>query len=292
MIVVGGYLGSGKTTLINQLLADPQGQRLMVLVNDFGAINIDATLLDSASEDTISLTNGCVCCTMGNDLFMAIGDVLKRTPRPDCLIVEASGISDPRKIANAAIAEPDMRYGGIITVVDGENFLELLTDKWIAPQISDQTACADLIVVSKTDKLGSGMKTALASLVRADPVLFSDISALNRLLFSPERRDDSKVASRGHPGYERWQYSGKRTFRREELTKLLRQRPNGMFRAKGFVRDRAGGGWILQVVGQNLSLVPIKHCPETTLIGIGLQSCLDKTDCEKWWNAANFSSPE
>jgi len=89
--VIGGYLGAGKTTLINTLLAQNHGVRLAVLVNDFGAINIDAALLHSASEDTISLTNGCVCCTMSGDLFFTIGDLLDRSPRPDHILIEASG---------------------------------------------------------------------------------------------------------------------------------------------------------------------------------------------------------
>ena len=77
LTVIGGYLGAGKTTLINRVLAGDHGLRLMVMVNDFGAINIDAELLASATEDRMELTNGCVCCTMGADLFLAIGDVLR-----------------------------------------------------------------------------------------------------------------------------------------------------------------------------------------------------------------------
>ena len=74
LTVIGGYLGAGKTTLINRLLSESHDARVMVMVNDFGAVNIDAALLARADGDTIELTNGCVCCTLGADLFMAIGD--------------------------------------------------------------------------------------------------------------------------------------------------------------------------------------------------------------------------
>ncbi|MEO8937593.1 MAG: GTP-binding protein, partial [Burkholderiaceae bacterium] len=72
MIVIGGFLGAGKTTLLNRLLRESQGQRLAVLVNDFGTLNIDAELVASNAGDTIALTNGCVCCSIGDDLTTAL----------------------------------------------------------------------------------------------------------------------------------------------------------------------------------------------------------------------------
>ena len=287
MTVIGGYLGAGKTTLINKLLAAPHGKRLMVLVNDFGAINIDAELLESASEDTLALTNGCVCCTMGNDLFMAIGDVLKREQRPDHLIVEASGVADPRKIANAAIAEPEMRYGGIVTVVDSENFPEVMNDPLIAPQLRNQATCADLVVVSKGDGISAELEAALLPLVKSRPVLAADVAALSDLVLSSAPADGSEFESRCHPDYERWQYSGMSAFDRADLVKLLRRRPSGMFRVKGFVRAQDGGGWTVQVVGQNIALTPLGNCPKTALVGIGLRSNLTQAECEQWWEAAS-----
>ncbi len=144
LTVVSGYLGAGKTTLINQLLAERHGLNLMVMVNDFGAINIDQALISKQDKDVIALTNGCVCCTMGADLFMALGDALDRRPRPDHLIIEASGIADPMAIANTAIAEPDLSYAGIITLVDGASISDLLSDPLISPQVTQQISASDL----------------------------------------------------------------------------------------------------------------------------------------------------
>ena len=97
--VVGGYLGAGKTTLLNRLLADTQGRRLAVLVNDFGAVNIDAGLIANRDGETISLVNGCVCCSIGDNLGMTLYDLAERPDGPEHIVIEASGVADPARIA-------------------------------------------------------------------------------------------------------------------------------------------------------------------------------------------------
>ena len=96
LTVIGGFLGAGKTTLVNAVLAQRDGRRLAVLVNDFGALSIDATLISTRSAQTIALANGCVCCTLVDGLTQALIDVLALDPPPDHVLVEASGVSDPR----------------------------------------------------------------------------------------------------------------------------------------------------------------------------------------------------
>ena len=108
--VIGGFLGAGKTTLLNHWLRHADGQRLAVLVNDFGALNIDAGLIKAHSGDTIALTNGCVCCQIGDDLSMALIGVLQQRERFDAVVVEASGVSDPWRIAQLAWPIPHWRW--------------------------------------------------------------------------------------------------------------------------------------------------------------------------------------
>ena len=102
--VIGGFLGAGKTTLLNHILSANHGRRVGVLVNDFGAINIDATLVVGVDGDTVSLANGCICCSMRDDLVGACLALLARPERPDHLIVETSGVSDPVAIANTFLS--------------------------------------------------------------------------------------------------------------------------------------------------------------------------------------------
>ena len=110
--MIGGYLGAGKTTLVNRLLSDSGGRRLAVLVNDFGAINVDAGLVSSRSGETISLTNGCVCCSMGGELLFELAGLRDRDDPPEHVIIEASGVGDPAAIAMYGAAGLALRYDG------------------------------------------------------------------------------------------------------------------------------------------------------------------------------------
>ena len=285
LIVISGYLGAGKTTLINRLLAEEHRLKLLVMVNDFGAINIDAELLASRDEDTLTLTNGCVCCTMGSDLFMALGDALDRRPRPDALIIEASGIAEPRRIANAAIAEPEMDYGGIVTVVDGLVFPALSDDALIGPQIQGQVREADLVVVSKIDNVPSELSTRLSALTQADILCPTPKQPLWPLLFGRQGEATPKQCPTppGHPDYVGWSYSGDRALSREELARQLESRPNGLFRIKGLVRDPEAGAWEVQVVGSHVTLSASKATAKTQLVAIGLKSRVNRADIDVWW---------
>ena len=118
--LITGYLGAGKTTLINRLLAGEHGIRLAVLVNDFGAVNIDAALIQSHDGETISLTNGCVCCSVADDLGAALDAQLARAAPPDRVVLEASGVAETARIARHAGGWPGYELGGIAAAVDVE----------------------------------------------------------------------------------------------------------------------------------------------------------------------------
>lgn len=285
MTVVGGYLGAGKTTLINRLLLAPHGLRLMVLVNDFGAINIDAELLESAEEDTLALSNGCVCCTMGADLFLAMGKALDRSPRPDHLLIEASGVAHPGKIAEAALAEPEMRYGGIATVVDAECFDFLAEDPLIGPQIRDQVACADMIALSKTQAEDPALLETLREIGAAPPVLADGGEILERMLLLVDGPGD-RLAGGEHPAYARWSHDGAEAFSADGLVSLLERRPAELFRVKGMVRGFEDRGWTVQAVGRRTELVPAPQPERSRLIGIGLAERFLPEHAERWWNSA------
>ncbi|MCA9556741.1 MAG: hypothetical protein KC933_42350, partial [Myxococcales bacterium] len=133
-VVIGGFLGAGKTTLLNRWLRDAAGQRLAVLVNDFGAIDVDGTLLDNtAGHRTLALANGCVCCAVGDDLGGALTQVLAMAPPVDAIVVETSGVADPWRVAQYALADPALVLEAVVVLVDAAAIVAMDTD----PRLTD-----------------------------------------------------------------------------------------------------------------------------------------------------------
>jgi G3E family GTPase len=151
LTVIGGFLGAGKTTLLNRWLREAGGRRLAVLVNDFGAINLDAALVASSAGDVVALTNGCVCCQIGDDLGAALVRVLD-APQPfDAVVIEASGVSDPARIGRYGRATPDLVLDGVIVLVDAATAAAQAADPLLADTLQRQVAGADVLIVNKTD---------------------------------------------------------------------------------------------------------------------------------------------
>ena len=125
--VIGGFLGAGKTTLLNHLLAEPSGVRYAILVNDFGELNIDESLIASHDGQTISLANGCVCCSIADDFIETIIQLVRRIDEFDQVVVEASGVSEPERIMDIARLDPELQPNGIVVLADAADaalFLE------------------------------------------------------------------------------------------------------------------------------------------------------------------------
>ncbi len=283
LTVIGGYLGAGKTTLINRILSGDHGLRILVLVNDFGSINIDASLLVSEDQDTIELSNGCVCCTMGADLFLAVGDVLDRKPRPDHLIIEASGIADPAKIANVAQAEPDLRYAGIVTVVDGENYSALAKDPQIGPQVIEQVSVADILALSKTPISDTDVSA------KAPQILMSADEA-DKILTLVRELPETAIPSAGqtdqHPDYEQWSTVDTPPMDIQNLQSKLASRPTGVFRGKGLVPS-PNGFWEFHIVGSRVDIVPRKTADLTGVVFIGLKGAVEADHIATWWSSVS-----
>jgi len=150
ILLVTGFLGAGKTTLVNHILQQADGRRIAAVVNDFGAINIDAELIAGAEDGVVSLANGCICCSLEGDLLRTLANLLRRTPRPEAIVIETSGIADPEDIIRNLMDPVIWREAPLETVlcvVDAASPEADLGD----PLLLSQLRAADLVALSKGD---------------------------------------------------------------------------------------------------------------------------------------------
>jgi G3E family GTPase len=154
--IITGFLGSGKTTLLNHILTQQQGLKAAVLVNEFGEIGIDNELIVSSDDDLVELNNGCICCTINEDLVKTVHKILERREQVDYLIVETTGVADPVPVAVTFLSTElrgKTRLDSIITLVDCDNFhTEAQKNSTAAYQ---QITYGDIILLNKTDLVES-----------------------------------------------------------------------------------------------------------------------------------------
>jgi G3E family GTPase len=165
--IITGFLGSGKTTLLNHILSNQEGLKTAVLVNEFGEIGIDNELIVTTDDSMVELSNGCICCTINEDLVEAIYKVLERDDKVDYLVVETTGLADPLPVALTFLGTElrDMtRLDSIVTVVDSENFsLDLFNSEAAYSQI----AYGDVILLNKVDLVDEGDVDSLEVRIRS-----------------------------------------------------------------------------------------------------------------------------
>jgi len=194
--VIGGYLGAGKTTLVNHLLAEAHGLRLAVLVNDFGEVNVDAALIAAHDGDTISLANGCLCCSLTNGFAQAIAKVLEHGDRLDAIVIEASGVAEPGKIAQYGQMY-DLPLDGVITLADAERLREQAANKYVGETVLRQLQQADLVILNKVDCVSdeelAAVRGWLGAAAPGVPVMPATRAAVPR---APRRRSSASARPR------------------------------------------------------------------------------------------------
>ena len=151
LTVVGGYLGAGKTTLINGLLRGASGRRLAVLVNEFGALPIDEDLIIARSENLMSIAGGCICCAFGDSLTDALTGFAGMETRPDHILVEASGVAIPSSIAATASLVNGVELHGNVVLADAQTVRGRARDRFMGDTIRRQLAGADIVVLTRSE---------------------------------------------------------------------------------------------------------------------------------------------
>jgi G3E family GTPase len=161
VVVLGGYLGAGKTTLVNHLLRHAAGRRIAVMVNDFGDVGIDADLIVARDGDVVNLAGGCVCCSVGSDLVGALCALPARCPRPDLVLIETSGVALPGAVARSIRLAPGVEVDGVVVMADAETVRARAGDRYVGDTVSQQLRDADLLIVNKVDLVDAAALSAL-----------------------------------------------------------------------------------------------------------------------------------
>lgn len=286
LTVIGGFLGAGKTTLLNRLLCATQGRRFAVLVNDFGALNIDAALVATQDGQTIALTNGCVCCQIGDDLTAALVAVLDTRPMFDAIIIEASGVSDPWRIAQVGLADPGLGLEAVVVLVDASAVLDHAADPLLADTVVRQLKAADLIVLNKIDLMTAdaleGVRDWISGAAGATPTFETVQANLPAPLLTgalqPHGDGHGHRPDSGHDHgalFDTWVHRPEKALQARQLRALLRAMPEGVLRLKGLLRTDEHGAAEIQFAGKHGSLrAAVGAAPLTGVVAIGLKGRL------------------
>ncbi|MPY34210.1 GTP-binding protein [Streptomyces adustus] len=305
VIVLAGFLGSGKTTLLNHLLHRSGGSRIGAIVNDFGAIEIDAMAVAGALGDsTVSLGNGCLCCAVdSSELDVFLDRLAQPSAGIDVVVIEASGLAEPQELVRMLLASehPGIVYGGLVEVVDAAEFDDTRARH---PEIDRHLALADLVVVNKLDRsvdggrvLGlvrsladRGAAVVPATYGRIDPEYLFDCrpgeERIGQLSFDDlhdPHDGEGEGAHEGHlhTAYDSLSFACEQPLDPRRLMTFLDSRPEGLYRIKGYVDFGpydTGNRYRVHAVGRFLRFYPEPWGPgearltQLVLIGSGIDA--------------------
>jgi G3E family GTPase len=292
IMAIVGFLGSGKTTLLNHILKENQGLKIGVIVNDFGDINIDSMLVARQTDSQLELSNGCICCSLeGNSLDDAVGQLAHQGSTVDYIVIEASGLAEPRELARLLVhsKNPYARLDSLVAVVDASNVLDT---KQQHPAFAEQLALADIVILNKTDLVDTKTLAEVEGYLKfinpATRVLHSKMGVIDtRILLAPDKLHDteSKQLRLGdeetdhsehlHNTYQKVSFSTREPIDPQAFEAYIEKLQGSIYRAKGFINfgmKGLGQKYIFQLVGKRHELKLDEwqgRPPETNLVFIG-----------------------
>jgi G3E family GTPase len=271
--LISGFLGSGKTTLLQNLLdyCLTQGLKPAVMMNEYGEVSIDGELLRGQGFTIREMTNGCICCTIGGTLGLALQEVAAR--RPDVIFIEATGLADPIELVDQATKEevlPLVRLTTLVAVLDPVNFQYLA--EALHSGIRQQTELADFVLINKCDLATAAVLDNVASQVRTiNPraeIFSTEHGRIPYARLLGHRGELSHPVVHAHPAvvhdhFHTFTFLCQHPFVRERFEQCVRSLPPTVWRAKGFVRfTDSSEQWMFQFVNGDFAIEWIDLLPE------------------------------
>lgn len=294
-----GFLGAGKTTLLNRILNGEHGLKVGVLVNDFGAINIDAALVEGVEENTISLANGCVCCEIRDDLVRSLEQLLMREDAIEYIILEASGVADPEGVVMTFLSHKYkglLRLDSITCIVDAEALFSHGDNEAVNMLKLRQIAFADLVVLNKVDLAGPQYVEVAREWIDHHIQRIRIIEAQRcdvplEILLAVGRFDPANVIAQPDQHhrtgklssvFQTWSFESDAPMSLEALREMVRRTlPASVYRCKGIVysAESPETRFALQVVGRRAEIQELddwgNRTPRTQIVAIGATDSLD-----------------
>jgi G3E family GTPase len=281
ILLIAGFLGAGKTTLIRHLLASPcgRGQKIAVLVNEVGKIGLDGTLLSGLNVDVVEMTSGCICCSIKTDFFKAVQEIRRRFA-PEILIVEPTGVAQPGEILDI-LSQPPLngfcRVQKIVTIVDAHFFK---AREMLGSFYDRQILGADILLLNKIDLVGEETARAIQSRLgemnpRARIFPTENCFLTPALLFenapaAEARREGAGLENKDleEEGFQAFIFEDPGVLDRGRFVRFLESLPPSLFRCKGWVRF-SDSSVIVNYSGGNYRLEPALDFHPTALVLVG-----------------------
>jgi G3E family GTPase len=294
ILLVTGFLGAGKTTVVNHLLAHAEGRRIAAVVNDFGAVNIDAELITGASDGVVSLSNGCICCSLQGDLLRTLATLLRRDPRPEFIVIETSGVADPADIVRNLmdpVISAEAPLETVLCVVDATQHA-MLNDELLRSQLRT----ADVVTLSKIDLVDAAARAQIRDAIRAIRPAAVMVDAVHGevppdVLFSPDLDRElvpREVGSRGPVAdrFEALSWTSDQPLSLPRLQQAIGRLAPKLARAKGLFEtvEKPGRLMVFQLAGGRATLAsggaPAAGVPRARIVFIAEIGVLSRAEID------------
>jgi G3E family GTPase len=278
--IIGGYLGAGKTTLVNNLLRNANGTKLAVLVNEFGALPIDEDLIEAQDDALISIAGGCVCCSYGNDLIQSMLDLSKLDPSPDHILIEASGVALPGAIAATVAVLDGFEIDGIVVLTDAETIRDQARNEYIGDTIERQLSDANLVLLNKVDLVTATQLEDLQVWLKdaashASVIECTQGSVPNEIIFQSFEPRTEPANANHHPAlFDSKVLHLNDACDADHIAETLASAVLGLVRAKGCV-PTSSGLKAIQIVGRRWSVTDAPQSAQTGVVVIAQAGKLD-----------------